>query len=52
MEEAALTSQSIVKPKNKRSDIEMQVMQIQSENKQQYKKLADALEKSKQYSRV
>ena len=41
-----------VKHKSKKSDIDSQVLQIQSENKQQYKKLADALQKTKQYTKV
>ena len=32
--------------------LEQQVKQLQSENKQQYKRLADAIAKSEQYSKV
>lgn len=38
--------------KSKKSEIERQVLAMQSENKQQYKRLADAINKSQQYSRV
>ena len=51
-EEPIAAEPGVGKPKSKKSDIDQQVLQIQSENKQQYKKLADALQKTKQYTRV
>ena len=51
-EEPTAAELGVGKLKSKKSDIDQQVLQIQSENKQQYKKLADALQKTKQYTRV
>ena len=45
-------SYSKISSKNKKSELEQQILSMQSQNKQQYKRLADALNKSQQYLRV